>query len=55
MWYDPIDPMVSISDAEVCDLHIKLFTALRTRGLSSLAEYVTFSYLITLDLYLTAN
>jgi hypothetical protein len=55
MWYDPIDPMISISDSEVCDIHMKLFTALRTRGITSLAEYTTFSYLITLDLYFTAN
>jgi len=47
--------MVSISDSEVCDTHSKLFNALRSRGITSTAEFVTFSYLITLDLYFTAN
>ncbi|TNV73568.1 hypothetical protein FGO68_gene9779 [Halteria grandinella] len=54
-WFDPIDPMVSISQQEICDLHKKLFNSLQKKGVTSLAEYVSFSYLITLDLYLNAN
>lgn len=55
MWYDPIDPMISISENEICELHSLLFTQLKSRGISSLSEFVSFSYLITLDLYFTAN
>lgn len=54
-WFDPIDPMISISQQEVCDLHSKLFTSLKQKGVTSQAEYISFSYLITLDLYLNAN
>lgn len=55
VWFDPIDPMVSISQQEICDLHKKLFASLQSKGITSLAEYVSFSYLISLDLYLNAN
>ena len=54
-WFDPIDPMVSISQQEICDIHKKLFASLRAKGITSMAEYVSFSYLVTLDLYLNAN
>lgn len=54
-WFDPIDPMVSISEQEICDIHKKLFSSLTLKGITSLAEFVSFSYLITLDLYLNAN
>lgn len=54
-WFDPIDPMISISQQEVCDLHAKLFASLRQKGVTSLAEYISFSYLITLDMYINAN
>lgn len=54
-WFDPIDPMVSISENEICELHQRLFLALKSKGITSLSEYVSFSYLITLDLYLNAN
>jgi len=54
-WFDPIDPMVSISQQEISDLHKKLFNSLQKKGVTSLAEYVSFSYLVTLDLYLNAN
>lgn len=54
-WFDPIDPMVSISQQEVCDLHSKLFKSLEKKGVTSLAEYVSFSYLVSIDLYLNAN
>ncbi|CDW72095.1 UNKNOWN [Stylonychia lemnae] len=54
-WFDPIDPMVSISQQEVCEIHKKLFNQLASIGISSLAEYVSFSYLVILDLYLNAN
>ena len=53
-WFSPIDPLVAISENEICDIHDKLFSALSTKGITSLAEYVSFSYLITLDLYFTA-
>ena len=54
-WYDPIDPLSSITQREVCDLHFKLFTSLREKQRSSLAEYVSFSYLASLDLFLNAQ
>lgn len=54
IWYDPIDPLVSISQNEICDLNWKLFEALRERGRTSLAEYTNFSILAGLDLYLNA-
>ena len=47
--------MVSISQQEICDIHKKLFASLRAKGITSMAEYVSFSYLVTLDLYLNAN
>eukprot|EP00347_Sterkiella_histriomuscorum_P021996 403332044 len=55
LWFDPIDPMVSISQTEICDIHKKLFNSLNAKGIQSLAEFVSFSYLITMDLYLNAN
>lgn len=54
-WFDPIDPITSISQQEICDLHSTLFAALRSEGIYSLAEYTAFSYLTGLDLYLNAN
>ena len=54
-WYDPIDPLSSITQREVCDLHFKLFASLREKQRSSLAEYVSFSYLASLDLFLNAQ
>ena len=54
VWFDPIDPLPSISSQEICDLHQKLFDSLKKKGVNSLAEFVSFSYLITLDLYLNA-
>ena len=54
-WFDPIDPIPSISSQEICDIHKKLFTSLKSKSITSLAEYVSFSYLVTLDLYLNAN
>lgn len=54
-WFDPIDPITSISQQEICDLHSTLFSALRAEGIYSLAEYTAFSYLTGLDLYLNAN
>eukprot|EP00352_Strombidinopsis_acuminata_P002241 CAMPEP_0176391562 /NCGR_PEP_ID=MMETSP0126-20121128/40139_1 /TAXON_ID=141414 ORGANISM="Strombidinopsis acuminatum, Strain SPMC142" /NCGR_SAMPLE_ID=MMETSP0126 /ASSEMBLY_ACC=CAM_ASM_000229 /LENGTH=173 /DNA_ID=CAMNT_0017761777 /DNA_START=548 /DNA_END=1069 /DNA_ORIENTATION=- len=54
IWYDPIDPLVSISQNEICDLNWKLFEELRKRGRTSLAEYTNFSILAGLDLYLNA-
>lgn len=54
IWYDPIDPMVTISQNEICDLHWKLFESLRERGRTSTAEYINFSILASLDLYLNA-
>ena len=29
VWYDPIDPLTSISSQEICDLHKKLFDSLQ--------------------------
>jgi hypothetical protein len=54
VWFDPIDPLTSIASQEICDLHKKLFASLAAKGINSLAEYSSFSYLITLDLYLNA-
>lgn len=54
IWFDPIDPLTSISQTEICDLHSILFESLESHGITSLAEYVSFSYLVSLDLYLNA-
>jgi hypothetical protein len=54
IWFDPIDPLTSISQTEICDLHYILFESLASKGITSLAEYVAFSYLVSLDLYLNA-
>ena len=54
-WFDPIDPLSSITQKEICDLHHKLFTSLRAKQRTSLAEYVSFSYLASLDLFLNAH
>ena len=54
-WYDPIDPMSSIISQEICDLNWKLFNTLREKQRTSLSEYVSFSYLSSLDLYLNAQ
>lgn len=54
-WFDPIDPLSSITQAEICALHFKLFDSLRQKQRTSLAEYVSFSYLASLDLFLNAH
>lgn len=54
-WYDPIDPQASITQQEICDLHFDLFQELRDKQRTSLSEYVSFSYLASLDLYINAN
>ena len=54
-WFDPIDPLSSITQKEICDLHYKLFQSLREKQRTSLAEYVSFSYLASLDLFLNAH
>mmetsp|Transcript_33375 Transcript_33375/g.32431 ORF Transcript_33375/g.32431 Transcript_33375/m.32431 type:complete len:178 (+) Transcript_33375:210-743(+) len=54
VWYAPIDPLPSISAQEICDLHFNLFSNLHKKGINSVAEFTSFSYLIILDLYLNA-
>ena len=54
-WYTPIDPQSSITPTEICELNYKLFTTLRQKQRSSLSEYVSFSYLASLDLFLNAQ
>ena len=54
-WFDPIDPLSSITQREICDLHFKLFASLKEKQRTSLAEYVSFSYLASLDLFLNAQ
>ena len=54
-WFDPIDPLSSITQKEVCDLHQKLFESLRSKQRSSAAEYISFSYIASLDLFLNAH
>jgi hypothetical protein len=54
-WFDPIDPLSSITQKEICDLHYKLFKSLRDKQRTSLAEYVSFSYIASLDLFLNAH
>jgi len=54
-WFDPIDPLSSITQREICDLHFKLYTSLREKQRTSIAEYVSFSYLASLDLFLNAQ
>ena len=54
-WFDPIDPLSSITQREICDLHFKLFASLKEKQRSSLAEYVSFSYLASIDLFLNAQ
>ena len=54
-WFDPIDPLSSITQKEICDLHYKLFKMLRDKQRTSLAEYVSFSYIASLDLFLNAH
>jgi len=53
-WFDPIDAIASITQQEVCDLHYKLFESLREKQRTSIAEFVSFSYLASLDLFLNA-
>ena len=53
-WFDPIDAIASITQQEVCDLHFKLFESLRAKQRTSIAEFVSFSYLASLDLFLNA-
>ena len=54
-WFDPIDPLSSITQKEICDLHYKLFSSLRAKQRTSLSEYTSFSYLASLDLFLNAH
>jgi hypothetical protein len=54
-WFDPIDPQASISQKEVCDLHFQLFASLRDKQRTSLSEFVSFSYLASLDLFINAT
>ena len=54
-WFDPIDAISSITQQEVCDLHFKLFESLREKQRTSLSEFVSFSYLASLDLFLNAH
>lgn len=54
-WFDPIDPQASITQQEVCDLHFALFQMLKEKQRTSLAEFVSFSYLASLDLFINAN
>lgn len=54
-WFDPIDPHASITQNEICDLHFELFKQLREKQRTSLSEFVSFSYLATLDLFVNAN
>lgn len=54
-WFDPIDPLSSITQKEICDLHFKLFKSLRNKQRTSLAEYISFSYIASLDLFLNAH
>ena len=53
-WFDPIDPCSSITSQEICDLNHKLFTTLREKQRTSVSEFVSFSYLSSLDLFLNA-
>jgi hypothetical protein len=53
-WFDPIDAIASVTQQEVCDLHFKLFESLREKQRTSTAEFVSFSYLASLDLFLNA-
>lgn len=54
-WFDPIDPLSSITQKEICDLNFKLFKSLREKQRTSLAEFVSFSYLASLNLFLNAH
>jgi len=54
-WFDPIDPLSSITKKEICDLHFKMFSSLRNEQRTSLAEYVILSYIGSLDLFLNAH
>jgi len=54
VWFDPIDAIASVTQQEVCDLHFKLFESLREKQRTSIAEFVSFSYLASLDLFLNA-
>ena len=54
-WFDPIDPLSSITSQEICDLNFKLFTTLKEKQRTSVSEYISFSYLASLDLFLNAQ
>jgi len=54
-WFDPIDPAVSISQAEICQMHKQLFNSLKLKGITATAEAIAFSYLTDLDLFANAN
>ena len=55
IWFDPIDPLSSITPKEICDLHFKLFTSLHSKERTSIAEFTSFSYLASLDLFINAH
>lgn len=54
-WFDPIDPLPSISRQDVCNLHSELVNLLSQQSSTSFAEHVSFSYIATLNLFLQAN
>ena len=54
-WFDPIDAIASVTQQEICDLHFKLYESLRDKQRTSIAEFVSFSYLASLDLFLNAH
>lgn len=54
VWFDPIDAIASVTQQEICDLHFRLFESLRDKQRTSIAEFVSFSYLASLDLFLNA-
>ena len=54
-WFDPIDAIASVTQQEICDLHFKLYESLRDKQRTSVAEFVSFSYLASLDLFLNAH
>ena len=52
-WFDPIDPIASITKQEICNIHSKLIEQLEDS--SSVAEHVSMSYIVTLNMFLQAN
>ena len=48
--------MVQISITQVCELHYKLLdTLVNKKGITQNAELTSFSYIVTLDLWMFAN